>query len=304
MAPSAETYVFDSGEMAQLLNLGGTIPIMYRDQNYNIPIKIWLPCSYPEEPPFCYVIPTREMELSVSPYVDHSGLVELACLSEWNHNVTDLVTILQIARATFSETPPVFAKPRQARRKESKDEFESVWDEHYPDEEEKMLKSFFLTSASEECRTKLGEEYSRTRAEVESLHSVNKELIDRQEELDRLRERLAELKVEVREDMKTVRQGRDLLKEVQEARGISTPVTSETVDELVKVDKAYSEMHRKSKPVPVRPGLALGVITLQVLPRPTLLSTIFPYTTVYVGFRSDLKFMYDTMIVFNIIQRG
>ena len=33
---------------------------------------------------------------------------------------------------------------------------------------------------------------------------------------------------------------------------------------LVKVDKAYSEMHRKSKPVPVRPGLALGVITLQV----------------------------------------
>ena len=73
---------------------------------------------------------------------------------------------------------------------------------------------------------------------------------------------------------------------------------------LVKVDKAYSEMHRKSKPVPVRPGLALGVITLQVLPRPTLLSTIFPYTAVYVGFRSDLKFMYDTMIVFIIIQRG
>ena len=33
---------------------------------------------------------------------------------------------------------------------------------------------------------------------------------------------------------------------------------------LVKVDKAYSEMARKSKPVPVRPGLALGVITLQV----------------------------------------
>jgi len=32
---------------------------------------------------------------------------------------------------------------------------------------------------------------------------------------------------------------------------------------LVKVDKAYSEIHRKSKPVPVRPGLALGVITLQ-----------------------------------------
>ena len=33
---------------------------------------------------------------------------------------------------------------------------------------------------------------------------------------------------------------------------------------LVKVDKAYSEMSRKTKAVPVRPGLALGVITLQV----------------------------------------
>ena len=84
LAPSAETYVFETGEMAQLLNLGGTVPIMYKEKNYNIPIKIWLPCSYPEEPPFCYVIPTREMELSVSPYVDHSGLVELACLSEWS----------------------------------------------------------------------------------------------------------------------------------------------------------------------------------------------------------------------------
>ena len=223
--------------MAQLLNLGGTIPIMYKEQNYNIPIKIWLPCSYPEEPPFCYVIPTREMELSVSPYVDHSGLVELACLSEWNHAITDLATILQIARATFSETPPVFAKPRQARRKESKDEFESVWDEHFPDEEEKMLKSFFLTSASEECRTKLGEEFSRTKAEVESLHSVNKELIDRQEELGRLRERLGDLQVEAAQDVETVRKARDLVKEVVEARLDSTPVTSETVDELVKIEK-------------------------------------------------------------------
>ena len=210
---------------------------MYKEQNYNIPIKIWLPCSYPEEPPFCYVLPTREMELSVSPYVDHSGLVELACLSEWNHAITDLATILQIARATFSETPPVFAKPRQARRKESKDEFESVWDEHFPDEEEKMLKSFFLTSASEECRTKLGEEFSRTKAEVESLHSVNKELIDRQEELGRLRERLGDLQVEAAQDVETVRKARDLVKEVVEARLDSTPVTSDTVDELVKVEK-------------------------------------------------------------------
>jgi len=34
-----------------------------------------------------------------------------------------------------------------------------------------------------------------------------------------------------------VRQARDLLKEVQEARSCTTPVTSETVDDLVKVNK-------------------------------------------------------------------
>ena len=178
-----------------------------------------------------------EMELSVSPYVDHSGLVELPCLTDWAHEVTDLCTLLQIARVTFSETPPVFARPRQdrARRKVSKDEFESVWDEHFPDEEEKMLKSFFLTSASETCRTKLGEEYSRTRAEVDSLHSVNKELIDRQEEVDKLRLRMTSLDVDATADVATLIKAKDTLAMLQEARTTSRPVTVDTVEELVKV---------------------------------------------------------------------
>merc|ERR1719278_2260623 len=43
--------------------------------------------------------------------------------------------------------------------------------------------------------------------------------------------------MEAKEDVETVHQARDLLKEVQEARSVTTPVTSETVDELVKVNK-------------------------------------------------------------------
>ena len=73
LAPSAETYVFETGEVQQLLNLSGTIPIKYKEENYNIPVKIWVLRDYPETPPFCYVIPTKDMELSVSPYLDHSG---------------------------------------------------------------------------------------------------------------------------------------------------------------------------------------------------------------------------------------
>ena len=63
---------------------------------------------------------------------------------------------------------------------------------------------------------------------------------------------------------------------------------------LVKVDKAYSEMQRKSKPVPVRPGLALGVITLQVLTTKT--TSCFKPST-YVGSS------YGTMIALNIIDK-
>ena len=36
---------------------------------------------------------------------------------------------------------------------------------------------------SKTCRAKLGEEYAKTRAEIDSLHSVNKELLEKQEDL-------------------------------------------------------------------------------------------------------------------------
>lgn len=237
LAPSAETYVFETGEVQQLLNLGGTIPIKYKEENYNIPVKIWVLKDYPETPPFCYVIPTKDMELSVSPYLDHSGLVELPCLTEWNHKATDLNTFLQIARITFSETPPVFSKPKlSARRKLSKDEFESVWEEHFPDEDEKLLKTFFLKSASETCRSKLGEEYSKTKAEVDSLHSVNKELIDRQEAIQNILENIKTKEIETDETIEIVAKTLDTFKSVVTER--SKEVNGDDIEELIKVPNA------------------------------------------------------------------
>jgi hypothetical protein len=41
-----------------------------------------------------------------------AGLVELPCLSDWDEHSTDLLTLLQIARITFSENPPVFTRPK------------------------------------------------------------------------------------------------------------------------------------------------------------------------------------------------
>merc|ERR1719427_1410317 len=85
------------------------------------------------------------MELAVAPYLDHAGLVELPCLQEWDHSSTDLSTLLQIARVTFSETPPVFSRPR----KPTSTSAEAVWEEHFPDQDEKLLRNlvaYYITS--------------------------------------------------------------------------------------------------------------------------------------------------------------
>ena len=37
------------------------------------PLQVWLLKDYPATPPYCYILPTKDMELSVSPYLDHSG---------------------------------------------------------------------------------------------------------------------------------------------------------------------------------------------------------------------------------------
>merc|ERR1712032_1324655 len=59
-----------------------------------------------------------------------------------------------------------------------------VWEEHFPDEDEKLLKQFFVKSLSETCRAKMGEEFAKTKAEVDSLHSINKEVQESKELLE------------------------------------------------------------------------------------------------------------------------
>ena len=165
------------------------------------------------------------------------GLVELPCLTEWNHKATDLNTFLQIARITFSETPPVFSKPKvTSKRKPSKDGFESVWEEHFPDEDEKLLKTFFLKSASETCRSKLGEEFSKTKAEVDSLHSVNKELIDRQEDIQNMLLDMRSKEIEAKENIKVIGEALDIFKIVADENLAQASV--DVVDELIHVPNA------------------------------------------------------------------
>ena len=116
------------------------ILIMYRHQNYNITMNIWLPCNYTEDQPFCYIIPRGRWSSQICPMSTNLSWFSWLPFSEWNHNDTNVVTILHIPETTFSETCSIFTKAKPGR-KESK-EFESVWDNYCPNEETNMLNIF------------------------------------------------------------------------------------------------------------------------------------------------------------------
>ncbi len=110
LSPQFEKFVFDNGEVADLLNLNGTIPVEYKGQTYNIPVCIWLLAEYPYTAPMGFVVPTKDMQLKVSHYVDHTGKIFMAYLSSWSYPDSTLLGLIQACRDAFGELPPVFSK--------------------------------------------------------------------------------------------------------------------------------------------------------------------------------------------------
>ncbi|XP_065171759.1 tumor susceptibility gene 101 protein-like [Atheta coriaria] len=113
LEPLLETYTFNDGSSLQLVNLTGTIPVRYKGNTYNIPIKIWLMDTHPRNAPICYVKPTSDMSIKVSIYVDQNGKIYLPYLHDWKPNDSDLLGVIQVMIMTFGEHPPVFARPKQ-----------------------------------------------------------------------------------------------------------------------------------------------------------------------------------------------
>jgi len=112
LSPKGEKFIFNDGRERELLHLVGTIPVPYKGQNYNIPISITLLDTHPFHAPLAFVKPTPDMQIKVSKHVDASGKIYLPYLHEWSHPNSDLVGLVQICVVTFSEQPPVFARPK------------------------------------------------------------------------------------------------------------------------------------------------------------------------------------------------
>lgn len=130
--------VFNDGSSKDLVNLSGTIPIVYKskcfacvrfvsncihvsppDNTYNIPVCIWLMDTHPNNAPICYVQPTAEMGIRVSMHVDCNGKIYLPYLHEWTPSTSELVVLIQIMIVTFGDTPPVFKITRDSGYKPS-----------------------------------------------------------------------------------------------------------------------------------------------------------------------------------------
>lgn len=83
LRPKTEIYTYDDGRTQLLLCIHGTLPIAFRAATYNIPVAVWLTLDYPREPPIVYVVPTSDMLVRQSPYVDVSGRCDLEYMRNW-----------------------------------------------------------------------------------------------------------------------------------------------------------------------------------------------------------------------------
>ncbi|CUS09235.1 unnamed protein product [Tuber aestivum] len=112
LSPRTEVYTHEDGRPELLLHLHGTIPVLFRGASYNIPLTIWLPHTYPRQPPMAFVTPAKDMLIRPGNHVDPSGRCYHPYLANWinysdRSNIVDLCDVL---RGVFGREPPVYSK--------------------------------------------------------------------------------------------------------------------------------------------------------------------------------------------------
>lgn len=114
--PKIDTLTYDNGAQTTLLSVSGTIPIWYMNNQYNIPIRVWVVENYPHHPPLCFVTPTQSMVIKERhPHVDRSGRCYLPYLTQWNAQVSNLAVLIGQLALIFGQNPPVFERASQPR---------------------------------------------------------------------------------------------------------------------------------------------------------------------------------------------
>ncbi|KAL3432717.1 UEV domain-containing protein [Aspergillus tetrazonus] len=122
LAPETAVYTYENGFSALLLQLSGTLPVTFRGTVYKFPIALWIPNTYPREPPIVYVKPTQDMVVRVGQHVTLEGRVYHHYLAHWGGawERSSLLDLLSILQDVFAKEPPVKYKqqhpvPQQAQ---------------------------------------------------------------------------------------------------------------------------------------------------------------------------------------------
>lgn len=103
-----------------VMNLAGTVPILYQGTRYNIPVRLWIPEAYPYRPPLVYVTPTPEMSIVRGhQHVDPAGMVYHPYLSTWNPASHSLLGMMQSVCQVFGIQPPLYATRSSAHQQQS-----------------------------------------------------------------------------------------------------------------------------------------------------------------------------------------
>jgi len=111
--PKVGSINFTNGTKKQLLNLYGTIPMMFRGTKYNIPMSFWIPETYPQSAPISFVSPTETMIIKPKHrHVDSQGRCYSPYLSRWNSVSCNLLGLLNDLSELFNQDPPVYQKPQ------------------------------------------------------------------------------------------------------------------------------------------------------------------------------------------------
>ncbi|OJJ80085.1 putative endosomal sorting complex protein TSG101 [Aspergillus glaucus CBS 516.65] len=109
LSPRTDVFTYETGFSTLLLLIAGTIPVPFRGTLYKFPVVLWIPTTYPHEPPMVYVTPTNDMVVRVGQHVTLEGRVYHHYLAHWleawdRSTIADLLAIL---RDVFATEPPV-----------------------------------------------------------------------------------------------------------------------------------------------------------------------------------------------------
>lgn len=119
LVPMMDAFAYKDGTTKNLMSLTGTIPVLFSENTYNIPICVWIEPDYPNSAPMCYVRPTPEMIILKGKYISDNGEVKMPYLKDWKKGECDLFGLLQVMVGVFEEFPPLAMRPHPIPEQDS-----------------------------------------------------------------------------------------------------------------------------------------------------------------------------------------